>query len=212
MSRTNVHTVKKSYFQTFVDSLDKSAETKRMYVWSLKTYCKWLGIADPNQLITKDLLTSGEAVNQLEDQIIDFITYMKNERKLVYSTIHSRLAAIYHFYTINRVRLNKDFIAKFKPANRRIRQDKAYSIEQIRKMYDRSTERDKVIVLLMASVGLRIGALPTIAIGDLTKVHPPGYMPQDSYIYKITVYPKESEEYYAYCTFETTNAIDRYLK
>jgi integrase len=213
MPHTNsVHTVKKSYFQTFIDSLDKSKETKRMYQWSLNTYCKWLGIADPNQLITKDLLTSGEAVTQLEDQIIDFITYMKNERNLVYSTIHSRLAAIYHFYTINRVRLNKDFISKFKPANRRVRQDKAYSVEQIRKMYDRSTERDKVIVLLMASVGLRIGALPTITIGDLTKVHPPGYMPQDSYIYKITIYPKESEEYYSFCTFETTNAIDRYLE
>jgi integrase len=79
-------------------------------------------------------------------------------------------------------------------------------------MYDRSTERDKVIVLLMASVGLRIGALPTITIGDLTKVYPPGYMPQDSYIYKITIYPKESEEYYAFCTFETTNAINHYLE
>ena len=75
MPRTNVHTVKpKLYFKTFVDSLDKSAETKRMYVWSLKTYCKWLGIADPNQLITKELLISGEAANQLEDQIIDSST------------------------------------------------------------------------------------------------------------------------------------------
>ena len=83
MPRTNVHTVKKSYFQTFVDSLDKSAETKRMYLWSLKTYCKWLGIADENQLITKELLASGEAVNQLEDQIIDFINYMKNERNYI---------------------------------------------------------------------------------------------------------------------------------
>lgn len=212
MPRTNIHTVKKSYFQTFVDSLDKSKETKRMYQWSLNSYCKWLDIADPNQLITKELLTSSEAVNQLEDQIIDFITYMKNERQLVYSTIHSRLAAIYQFYTINRVRLNKDFIAKFKPANRRVRQDKPYTVEQIRKMYNNSTERDKVIVLLMASVGLRIGALPTITIGDLTKVHPPGYIPQDSYIYKITIYPKELEEYYAFCTFETSNAIDHYLE
>lgn len=211
MPRTSIHTLKKSYFQTFIDSLDKSAETKRMYVWSLKSYCKWLGIADPNQLITKEILTSGEAVNQLEDQIINFITYMKNERNLVYSTIHSRLAAIYHFYTINRVRINKDFIAKFKPANKRVRQDKAYSIEQIRRMHDNSTIRDKVIVLLLASVGLRIGALPTITIGDLTKMHPQGYAP-DAYIYKITIYPKESEEYYTYCTFETTNAINHYLE
>jgi hypothetical protein len=48
--QANTHTVKKSYFQTFVDSLDKSEETKRMYLWSLKSYCKWLDIADENQL------------------------------------------------------------------------------------------------------------------------------------------------------------------
>ncbi|MGH9987124.1 MAG: hypothetical protein ACRD8W_24520, partial [Nitrososphaeraceae archaeon] len=39
-----------------------------------------------------------------------------------------------------------------------------------------------------------------------------GFLPSDSYIYKINMYPKESEEYYAFCTFETTNAIDRYLE
>ena len=183
-----------------------------MYTWSLKSYCKWLGIADPNQLITRELLVSGKEVNQLEDQIIAFIKYMKNERNLIYSTIHSRLAAVYHFYTINRVRLNKDFIAKFKPSAKRRRQDKAYSIDQIRRMYDTPNERDKVILVLMASVGLRIGALPSITIGDLTKVHPPGYLPADSYIYKMNIYPKESEEYYAFCTFETTNAIDRYFE
>ena len=153
------YTVKKSYFQTFVDSLDKSKETRRMYTWSLKSYCKWLGIADPNQLITRELLVSGKEVNQLEDQIIAFIKYMKNERNLIYSTIHSRLAAVYHFYTINRVRLNKDFIAKFKPSAKRRRQDKAYSIDQIRCMYDTPNERDKVILVLMASVGLRMSAL-----------------------------------------------------
>ncbi len=76
MPHYSTHTVKKSYFQTFIDSLDKSTETKRMYVLSLKSYCMWLGIADPNQLITKELLASSEAVNQLEDQIIAFINYM----------------------------------------------------------------------------------------------------------------------------------------
>lgn len=215
MRRSNSLAVKKplAYYQTFIDSLDKSKETKRMYTWSLMSYCKWLGITDPNQLITKEHSVSGEAVNQLEDQIIEFIKYMKNERGLVYSTIHSRLAAIYHFYTINRIRLNKDFIAKFKPSAKRRRQDKAYSIAQIRRMYETPNERDKVILLLMASAGLRIGALPSITIGDLTKVHPPGYLPtEDNYIYKINIYPKESEEYYTFCTFETTRAINRYLE
>jgi hypothetical protein len=70
-----------------------------MYTWSLKSYCKWLGIADPNLLITRELLVSGEALDQLEDQIIAFIKYMKNERNLVYSTIHSRPG--YLFYVLN---------------------------------------------------------------------------------------------------------------
>jgi integrase len=200
------------YTKTFIDSLSRSLYTKKNYLYSLNNYCQWLGIADPNKLITKDLLTSTKAVNQVEDKIIEYITFLKNCNQS-YNSINLRLAAITHFYTINRVNLNKTYISKFKPINKKVRNnDKAYTHKQIERLLDSAvTERDKVIVLLMASAGLRIGALPSLTIGNLSKVYPPGY-PSGSHIYKIVVYDKEPEQYYTFTTFELAEAIDNYLE
>jgi integrase len=199
-------------FKTFIDSL-KSPETKKTYSKSLSEYCQWLGVQDPNNLVTKDLLTSTEAVNKIEDTIKEFIIFMNDELKRSYSSIHIRLAAITHFYTINRVNLNRTYLSKFKPVNRKVRNnnDKAYNHKQIEKLLESSvSERDHVTILLMASSGLRIGALRFLTIGNLSKIYPPGY-PPNTYIYKIVIYEKEPEEYYTFTTFETAAAIDAYL-
>ena len=111
---------------------------QKSYIHSLNNYCQWLGIDDSNKLITKDLLTSTKAVNQVEDKIIEYITFLKNNNQS-YNTIHVRLAAITHFYTINRVNLNKTYLSKFKPINRKVRNnDKAYTHTQIEKLLDSS--------------------------------------------------------------------------
>lgn len=205
------HRHKQQYTKTFIDSLGRSRETKKSYIYSLDKYCQWLGVNDPNKLITKDLLTSTKAVNQVEDKIKEYITFLKNSNQS-YNTIHVKLAAITHFYTINRVNLNKTYLSKFKPIKKKVRDnDKAYTRTQIEKLLDSAvSERDKVTVLLMTSAGLRIGALPYLTIGNLSKVYPPGY-PPDSYIYRIVAYDKEPEQYYTFTTFELAQAIDTYL-
>lgn len=62
----------------------------------------------------------------------------------------------------------------------------------------------------MASAGLRIGALPCLTVGNLSKVYPPGYS-SESHIYKLVVYDREPEQYYTFTTFELAEAIDVYL-
>ena len=81
--------------------------------------------------------------------------------------------------------------------------DRAYNHNEIRKVLDVSDVRLKVIVLLMASSGMRVGALPLLRLRNLEKV--------DS-IYKITVYEGSNEEYYTFCTPECTTFIDSYFE
>jgi len=65
--------------------------------------------------------------------------------------------------------------------------------------------RARVIVLLMASTGMRVGAVNTLQIKDLTKI--PGYN-----LYRITVYAKSPKDrYYTFCSPECASAIDSYL-
>ncbi|MGH9978653.1 MAG: hypothetical protein ACRD8Z_22905, partial [Nitrososphaeraceae archaeon] len=111
-------------------SLDRSRETRKSYLYSISNYCQWLGVDDPNRLISKDLINSPSALHKVENKIIEYITFLKNSNQS-YNTIHVRLAAITHFYTINRVDLNKTYISKFKPINRKVRNnDKAYTHKQ----------------------------------------------------------------------------------
>jgi hypothetical protein len=56
----------------------------------------------------------------------------------------------------------------------------------------------------MSSAGLRRGALPSLRIGDLEKI--------DKYsLYKISVYKKELEAYFTFCTPECSKILDQYF-
>ena len=81
--------------------------------------------------------------------------------------------------------------------------DRAYTDKDIKKILDVSDLRAKTIVLLMASSGIRIGALPGIRIRNLEKVNN---------IYKITVYEGSSSQYFTFCTPERTSYIDAYFE
>jgi integrase len=61
-------------------------------------------------------------------------------------------------------------------------------------------ERTRVIVLLLASTGMRIGAIPSLKIGNV-----------DMNNNKITVYENAKEEYFTFMTPECKKAIDSYI-
>jgi integrase len=82
---------------------------------------------------------------------------------------------------------------------------KPYTHEQIQKLLDYSDPRIKVIILIMASADLRVGALSLLRVGDLTPV--PKYN-----LYQIRVYANSKRSrYYTFCTPECRKAIDNYL-
>lgn len=121
------------------------------------------------------------------------------EKKLSYNSISTRLNAIYHFYDMNDITLNKKKIKMFKGEYTKKVVDRAYTDKDIKKILDVSDLRAKTIVLLMASSGIRIGALPGIRIRNLEKINN---------IYKITVYEGSSSQYFTFCTPECTSYID----
>src|SRR5918995_103729 len=199
-----------NYYQNFLNSF-KSEQTKRKYIIELNYYLRYLGVNNPNSLISDKLLDSQPMIRQIEDQIIDYINQLKKS-KLSYSAINVCLYSILKFYMVNRVNLNRRHIAQYKPQQKKTRKDLAYTHEQIQRLIDstKNTERDRAMILLMASTGMRIGALCTLTIGNISKVYPEGY-PRNNHIYKIIVYEGEREEYYTYTTFESAQALDSYL-
>jgi integrase len=171
----------------FLNSL-RSNETKRSYAIYLKKYMEFLGIID---------LLSETNPRLIEQQMIEYIIKMKEMGK-GYSTLHNYIATVVSFYRINDIVLNTKKISKFMPEQTRLRKDKAYTHEQISKLLEIADERMRVVILLLASSGIRIGSTSSLKLGNL----------EDN---KLTVYENTREEYFTFITPECKKAIDNYI-
>jgi len=133
----------------------------------------------------------------IEQKIIEFILYLKKEGKS-FAAIHNYVASIKSFYKINDVMLNDRKISKFMPEHTRLRKDRAYTYDEISKLLDIADERMRVVILLLASTGIRIGAITSLKLRNL----------EDN---KIVVYENTNQEYFTFITPECKKAIDFYI-
>jgi len=178
------------YFN-FINSI-KSDVTKEIYEYNIKIYMKFC-----NLVTFRDLLMPNP-----QTQIIKHLISLR-EKGLSSNSISTRLNAIYHFYDMNDVALNKKKINMFKGEYSRKVVDRAYTHEEIKKILDISDLRTKIIVLLMASSGIRIGGLPSLRLRNVEKIDK---------VYKVTVYEGSNSQYYTFCTPECASFIDAYLE
>lgn len=184
-------------YRNFIHSLRSSA-TKTDYTRALKYFMDFLKL-DHNDY--SSLLPSDPKL--IQSNIIDFLIFLREKNKAP-NTIHSYLAAIKRFYDMNDVVLNWKKVKSFQGDFYKIVDDEAYTHEQIKLLVDVADMRDKAIILLMASSGMRAGTIPKLKIKDLVAI--------DAYhIYKILVYKKTHDQYYTFCSVEARKAIDDYL-
>jgi integrase len=167
----------------------RSQQTRKNYEVSFQKYIDFVG-GDNN-------LFCDNNPRQIEEKIIEFILSLREKGKS-YSAISNYLHPIKAFYKINDIVLNVYKISKFMPEQIKVNRDRAYTHEEIGKMLEVADERMKVVVLLLASTGMRIGAIPDLRIRNL----------QEN---KITVYESTNEEYFTFTTPECKKAIDFYL-
>jgi len=133
----------------------------------------------------------------IEKKIIDFILNLRDQGKSC-SAIRNYLTPIKSFYKINDIVLNDRKILKFLPEQLKVGNDRAYRLEEIGKMLEIADERMRAVILLLSSSGIRIGAIPTLILGNL----------QEN---KLVVYQGTREEYVSFITPEAKKAIDSYL-
>jgi integrase len=186
-------------YLNFVNSIH-SSESRYQYEYSVRKYMKHLNITN-----VEELLKNAREPRLIEARIIDYIVMLRNPpHSLNYSTVNAYLAAILAFYLMNDVVLNKKKIGKYLGEHVTSHKDRAYTTEEISRALSVCDERMKVIILLLASSGLRIGALAGLQLRHLTE--------QTEYgIYRLIIYEGTREEYYTFCTPEAKKAVDDYL-
>lgn len=85
------------------------------------------------------------------------------------------------------------------------KRDRAYSHEEIGRMLERATLRMKAMILLLASTGMRLGALPPLKLRNMIR------LADREDVYQITIYEGSKEEYITFCIPEAAKAISSYL-
>ena len=173
-------------YELFLNSL-RSEYTKKVYTVTFKKYQEYIGA---------DLFCRNDS-KLIEHHVIEFIVSLR-QRGLGFSAISNYLKAILAFYKINDVVLDADKISKFLPEYRKLKKDRAYTHEEIHKLLDMADERIKTVIYILASSGIRIGALPSLRLKHLAKN-------------KLTIYENTNEEYITFITPECKNAIQNYL-
>jgi integrase len=190
-------------YKLFIDSLTRSERTKHRYLADFGYYLDWLGLTNASSLIK-------QKPSDIENDIIKYMKYL-TKQGLSYQTINGRVFSILKFFLVNRVNLDRKYVTQFKPALTKPRKDLAYTHEQIEQLLNSGIDlRDQVMLLLLTSSGMRIGALSQLTLNDIEKIQPEGY--QGKHIYKVTVYAGDRDEYYTFTTFETAAFLDSYLE
>jgi integrase len=168
-------------YDNFANAI-RSPATKTVYINSLKRYMNFLQITNVD-----DLLLHQQDKKIIESQLIDYIMSLRNDG-ISHAAIKHLVAPILTFYVRNDVlSINRKKVFDYLGERRRVVKDKAYTTEQIQQALITADHRMRCIILTLTSTGCRIGALPGLTLGNLTR------MPEYG-LYKITFYEGTNNE------------------
>ena len=180
-------------YSNFINSIN-SEVTRKSYKYYVSRFLKY------SNLDLDSLLKLPQ--KELSNLIINYLLSLKISSRYKNAIFFS----IKHACVMNDVILNwpklKKFIKSEKTGNETNGADRGYTHEEIQKILEFSDQRSKTAFFILASTGIRIGALQLIKLGDLERI---------DNLYKITVYRGDNEQYITFCTPECAKSIDEYL-
>lgn len=192
-----------SAYQNFTDALDQqSPETKRTYLESFRLWLKFNNAKDADTLELHD-------PPSIQQKIKDFMQDLR-ENNTSYSTANKAFWAVRKFYAANQVMINWDWVELFKPKRGPSEQDdRPYTKHEVLISINKADHlkdlRSKAAIMIMATGGVRIGALPDIRVRDLE------YLSNHN-LYCLTIYPLDMEaKYRTFVTPDTSEVIRKLI-
>ena len=175
----------------------KSKATRHQYHKGLDYFMDYVGIGrEYNKLIDKD-------PKDIQQLLCSWVIKLKRNKSS--ATISTYLAGVKKFLLMNDVEgINWYRVHNYEPDKVRTHIDRGYAREEIQTLVDKANSRNRAIIYLMSSAGLRVGALPGLRLRHL--------IPIDKYnIYKVIVYEGTRSQYYAFTTPECRTALEKYF-
>lgn len=146
--------------------------------------------------------------------IINFLQVQKarvDRREITGSTIRNYVKAIKLFTEMNDILISWKRITRGLPKGRKAADDRAPTIEEIRKIVEYPDRRIKPIVYVMVSSGIRLGAWDYLRWGHITPIYSNGSTGNNSddniIAAKLIVYAGEEEQYFTFMSYEAYRAV-----
>jgi site-specific recombinase XerD len=206
------------YFRPFKRKVSRAYDTELSYIPKLHKFMEFWGI--PQGQYAK--LIEGRKKEEIEKVVINFIYHLAATGH-PRSTQNAYLSPIMTFYRVNDIVLNRDNITSHMSNDDSIVEGQdadygtmPYSHEQIAQLLTVAKPREKVMILLMCSSGMRVGGLSSWANKEKTKgkyLKVGDLIPVDEHdVYQIEVYAySKSDRYFTFCTPECRYWIDEYV-
>ena len=176
--------------------------TRETYSKKLSYFLDYCGMT-PDRLLSAARRSPRKAQNLM----IDYVEERKGE--VSGSTLQLFKGALRHFFEMNDVEsgINWAKISKMIPHAKKTGNDRAPSVEEIRRMLDLADLRTKCVILICATSGIRVGAFDGMTYGDLVPVSG-----ADSMVgAKVVVYRGDREQYATFVTSECYGVIQEYV-
>ena len=177
--------------------------TKETYAKKLSYFLAYCEM-EPDVLLSK----AKKSPRGVQNLMIDYVEEKKME--VSGSTLQLFRGALRHFFEMNDVEsgINWNRISKMIPHARKTGNDRAPSVEEIRRMVGLADLRTKCVILVCATSGIRVGAFEGMTYGDLVPVNDG----EDSLVgAKVIVYRGDREQYTTFVTTECYGVIREYM-
>jgi hypothetical protein len=145
-----------------------------------------------------------------ERKIISFISIQNSRAKrgeITSGTVSNSLKAIRLLLEMNDVSLNWKKIRRVLPRARRYALDRIPTVKEIQEIVEAADLRGKALTLVLASSGIREGAIEWFRVKDYTTIE----QEEKLVAGRLVVYNGDPERYTTFITSEACYALDKYL-
>jgi hypothetical protein len=180
--------------------------TRKVYIISVRQFFNHAQISN-SDFVSLALKEPEKA----EGIVLDYIQYMKGraERKeIALGSVRARVMPVKFYCSMNRVRLDWEYISRTIPKSRRFADDRAPTREEIKRLLNLATLRIRVAIEMMASGGFRVGAWDYMTIRDIEPIQ----RGESLIAGKVTVYRGEPEQYFCFITPEAYRLFSEYME
>src|SRR5215204_5788516 len=197
----------------------KAPESKRQYPKRLKVFLDFLTFK--NELSCSDLenqckefMTKSQTDQKwANSKLMDFVLYQKErvyKDEIVYATIRNYLKTVKLFLEMNSdvPIVNWKRITRGLPSGKSAANDRAPTIEEIKKLVEYPDRRIKPIIYCMISGGFRIGAWDYLKWKHVTLLTGEE---REIIAAKMGIYAGEPEGYYCFITTEAYNSLKAWI-